>query len=77
LTADCCGQVSTAEQVNAWAVPGARSSVRFSLPPACAASSVTVASMPRGTTSPPSTVSSKNYRNRGMPQVEARIRCFS
>ena len=76
-TAACCGPVSTAEQVNACVVPAARSSVRSSLPPACAASSVTVVSMPRGTISPPSMVSSKNCRNRGIPQVEARMRCFS
>ena len=69
--------VSTAEQVNACVVPAARSSVRSSLLPACAASSVTVVSMPRGTISPPSMVSSKNCRNRGMSQVDARIRCFS
>ena len=34
--------------------------------PACPASEVTVPSMPRGRISPPSMVSSKLYRNRGM-----------
>ncbi|HEY1921007.1 MAG TPA: hypothetical protein VGH27_36005 [Streptosporangiaceae bacterium] len=46
----------------------ARSSIRSGLLPACVASSVTAVSMPRGTISPPSMVSSKNRRNRGCPR---------
>ena len=65
-TAACCAAVSVALHVNSCGVPAARSSVISTRLPACSASEVTVLSMPRGRISPPSMVSSKLYRNRGM-----------
>jgi len=49
--------VSVAVQVKSWLVPGERWSMMFRRLPACPASEVTVPSMPRGRTRPPSMVS--------------------